>query len=233
MRFQVNGEEKEESSTTGSSDEADVESPPTPRTRRRRRKRRAKKLTVVPGLDTYSQAVSGEKSHIVFSTSLTRDIDENEFNRSCEEGNKTEFIRFRGKKINYIKKNITTHLNRVHPYSVTLLGGGNDLPVSQVAVSPVFRIVKDIIEAGHVCKDNGVNTVAISSIPPRKFFHFQLYRKVANDLLRVECAKHGFVFIDSKGIVMREHLLRDGVHLNPSGTEVLRKIFLEFINNMG
>ena len=121
-------------------------------------------MTVVPGLDTYSQAVSGGKSHVVFSTSLTRDIDQDEYNRSCNEGNKTEFIRFRGKKINHIKKNITTHLNRVHPDSVILLAGGNDLPVSQAEESPVLRVVNELIETARMCKDNGVETVAISSI---------------------------------------------------------------------
>lgn len=231
LRFDTNGEEKEESSSDGTSD-GDVDTPPTPETRSRRR-RRAKKLKVVPGLDTYSQSVSGVKKAIVFSTSLTRDIDEKTFNRSCKEGNKTHFIRFNGKKMCHIKNYIPTHLNEEHPDTAIILGGGNDLPTSKVEHSPVARIAGDIIEAGRLCRQNGVTKIAISSIPPRMFFHFQLYRKELNDLLRVQCASNGFDFIDNKNIILKDHLLRDGIHLNAYGTEVLRGNFLNFLNNLG
>ena len=232
LQFNVNGVERDESSTDYSSD-ADVDTPPTPRTRIRRRRRRAKKLAIVPGMGTYSQALTGEKKNVVFSTSLTRDIEVNAFNRSCKEGNKTNFIRFRGKKICHIKNYIATHLNEEHPDTVIILGGGNDLPETRMEQSPVARVAQDIMEAGRLCKQNGVNTVAISSIPPRESFHFQLYRKELNDLLRVQCLSDGFHFIDNKNIILKEHILRDGVHLNLHGTELLRTNFLNFLNSMG
>ena len=232
LQFSTNNEEKEESSTQGSSDEGDADDPPTPRTASRRRRKRSKKLKVVPGIISYSQAIAGMKKNIVFSSSLTRDIEVNDFNRSSKEGNSTQFVRFRGKKIKHIKHYIQTHLDEVQPDRVIIVGGGNDLPVTQLKESPVNRVANDIIEAGRVCEQNGVTKVAISSIPPRQSFHFQLYRKELNDKLRVLCESNGFDFIDNSNIILRDHILRDGVHLNQYGNELLRRNLLTYFNNL-
>ena len=228
LRFHVNAEEKEESSTAVSSDDDDPRHPPTPNTKRRRRKKKAKKMSIVPGHTTYSKAVSADKKNVIISASLTRDIDETEFNHSSE-GVKTEFVRFRGKTINNIKHYMTAHLDQVD--SVMLLAGGNDLPSSEVRKSPVANVVGNLIEAGKKCKHLGVKTVAIGSILPRTHFHYQLYRKETNDLLRKECTKNGFKFIDNNNIILAEHIQRDGVHLNSAGTEILRENFLSYVNN--
>ena len=184
-------------------------------------------------MNTYSVAVSGVTKNIVFSTSVTRDIDETAFNKSCKEGNQTRFIRFRGKEVRHITHYIPTHLNEEHPHRVIILCGGNDLPDRHVENSPVTRIADDIIEAGRVCMQHGVKTVAISSIPPRNSFHFQLYRKELNDLLKVKCDNNGMQFIDNKTIILKYHVLHDGVHMNANGSEILRDNFLSFINNNG
>ena len=232
LRFVNNAEEEDEHTSECSSDEGDADVPQSPRTRSRRRRKQAKKLNVVPGVGTYSQAVAGVKN-VVFSTSLTRDIDVNDFNRCSKEGIKTHFIRFRGKKICHIKNYLQTHLTEEKPDNTIILAGGNDLPVNRVEHSPVAKIAEDIIEAGRICKQNGANSVAISSIPPRQSFHFQIYRKELNDLLRVLCERNGFGFIDNKNIILKDHVLRDGVHLNMSGTELLRQKNLSHVNNMG
>ena len=52
-----------------------------------------------------------------------------------------------------------------------------------------------------------------------------------NDLLRKECLRYGFKFIDNSNIVLSKHILRDGVHLNGAGTDILRDNFLKYINN--
>lgn len=232
LRFTNNAEEEDEHTSECSSDEGDADVPKSPRTRSRRRRKQATKLNVMPGLGTYSQAVADGKKNVVFSTSLTRDIDVNDFNRCSKEGIKTHFIRFRGKKICHIKNYLQTHLTEEKPDSTIILAGGNDLPVNQVEHSPVAKIAEDVIEAGRICKQNGANSVAISSIPPRESFHFQIYRKELNDLLRVLCERNGFEFIDNKNIILKDHVLRDGVHLNMSGTELLRQNFLSHVNNI-
>ena len=92
-------------------------------------------------------------------------------------------------------------------------------------------MAEDLIEAARTCRQNGATKVAISSITPRSSFHFQLYRKQLNDQLRELCTDNGFDFIDSNEIVLKNHILRDGVHLNNAGTELLRRNFLNYLDS--
>ena len=73
--------------------------------------------------------------------------------------------------------------------------------------------------------------VAISSVLPRSSFYYQGYRQEINDLLRKECSKYGFHFIENKNIILKNHILKDGVHLNFTGTGLLRDNLLEFVNS--
>ena len=229
LNFHVNSREKCESSTAISSDDDHNGEPPSPRTRSRRRKKKAKQLSIVPGLETYSQAVTGEKNSIIFSTSMTRDINDIEFNRLCT-GSKVEFNRFRGKKMHHIKNYIKSHLEDKVPDNVLVQGGGNDLPSSKVTHSPAATVAADIIQAGITCKRSGATSVLISSILPRRPFHYQLYRHEVNVILRKECEQNGFIFIDNNNIILKDHICKDGVHLNDCGTELLRSNFLSYLN---
>ena len=65
----------------------------------------------------------------------------------------------------------------------------------------------------------------ISSVLPRKGFHFQLYRKELNDILRELCKMFNFIFIENDNIWPEFHLVEDGVHLNDKGSKLLCKNF--------
>ena len=132
----------------------------------------------------------------------------------------------------HIKDYVQPHLVEENPDNVIILGGGNDLPVTQVEHSPVPRIVADIIATGNRCKDNGATTEAIAGIPSRQPAYFQLYRRKLNELLQVECERNGFDFINNDNIVLSDHLLRDGVHLNSSGSDLLSKNFSNYFNSI-
>ena len=118
----------------------------------------------------------------------------------------------------HIKDYVQTHLVEEKPSTVIILGGGNDLPVTRVEDSPVQRIAADIIATGFKCRESGATTVAIASIPPRQPAYFQHYRRKLNKMLCAECEKNGFAFINNDNIILSKHILRDGVHLNESGS---------------
>ncbi len=44
------------------------------------------------------------------------------------------------------------------------------------------------------------------------------------------CKLLNFIFIENGNIVLKEHILRDGVHLNDSGSDLLANNFLDNLN---
>ena len=51
-----------------------------------------------------------------------------------------------------------------------------------------------------------------------------------NNILQDKCATHQFHFIDNSNI-KKEHLWKDGLHLNRSGKDLLMNNFLRSLNN--
>ena len=81
----------------------------------------------VPGEHLYSDKVKGLKTTMVFSTSITKGINVQEFNDAVVNG-RAEFHKFRGKKAQHIKHYIKSHLSIERPDRVVIHIGGNDLP---------------------------------------------------------------------------------------------------------
>ena len=135
-----------------------------------------------------------------------------------------------GGKARNIKRYIVSHLEEERPDSVIILAGGNDLPTSRNNPLPVLRIANDIMEIGIACKKFNVSNIFISSVLPRQLVYLQKRRKELNGILRNLCIVHNFVFIDNENIILREHILKDGVHLNDSGTILLARNFLNNLN---
>ena len=157
---------------------------------------------------------------LIFSSSIKRGIHTNRFNKKLK-NTVAKFHKFNGKKAHHIKDYIQTHIDEEQPDSVVIVAGGNDVPIGKYNSMALSSIVDDIIQAGSLCRRNGVKNVHISSILPRSAFYFQLRRYELNNLLKERCRVEGFNFIDNKNIVLSDHIGHDGVHLNKAGTYVL------------
>ena len=159
---------------------------------------------------------------LIFSSSITRDINPNGFNKQLK-GNRATFHKFNGKRIHHIKKYIPVHLDEEDDVdSVVIIAGGNDIPVSKSNSASVSTIADDIIEAGLLCRNEyGVKHIYIASILPRSSTYYQLRRKDLNNLLKERCGVNGFTFIDNENIILKNHIGHDGVHLNKAGTTLL------------
>ena len=173
-----------------------------------------------------------EKKTLIFSSSITRDINFREFNNKLEMG-KADFHVFKGKKARDISRYMISHVEEENPSDVVFVAGGNDLPAEEIA-SPQFisKVADNIIKGGLSCRYNGVSNIFISSILPRASSYFQLNRMRLNQLLYDECKKHRFIFIDNdSNIVLKHHVLSDTVHLNAQGSKLLQNNLLNALNS--
>lgn len=190
-------------------------------------------IPIVPGTDLYSTVVSsGQQDSIkasektsIFSSSITRDIKQREFNKLYK-GQNAFIHKFHGGKIHHIKNYVPIHMDEDKSDNVVVLAGGNDL--SGKATIP--KIANDIIEAGLASKLKGASKVYIGSVLPRSDFHHQIKRHELNNLLKNLCVVNNFIYLNNDNINLREHLHYDGVHLNSTGSALLQKNLLSHLN---
>ena len=177
---------------------------------------------IVPGTRSYGKTVKEGERTVVFSTSITKDIEQQRFNDAYDRGT-AEFERFPGKKAKHLKNYIRTHLDEDRPSCVIIQGGGNDLPES----TPVAEIADDLLEAAGTCKRFGVNRICIGGVPARLGLQKRCYE--LNDILERRCKGRNFVFIKNNNISL-SHLKNDGVHLGKFGTELMANNYLDVLN---
>ena len=129
-----------------------------------------------------------------------------------------------------------THLYDERPDSVIILAGGNDLPTRRRNPTSLAVIANHIIDIALMCKKYNVSNICVSSVLPREDFYQQLLRKELNDILKSLCECYDFIFIDNDcgedRIILSQHLDRDGVHLNPMGSELLAHRFGSVLNSI-
>ena len=90
---------------------------------------------IIPGICSYSSVTAGKKvdreNIHIFSSSMCRDISEEEFNLKLNKGT-SQIHLFRGKKAKEIGVGVKEHLDsKKKTDAVIILGGGNDLPTSK------------------------------------------------------------------------------------------------------
>ena len=134
---------------------------------------------------------------------------------------------------NLFPKYMKPHLEEDCPHTVVLIAGGNDIPRRRGTPKELEKIAGLLIDAGLDCRNNyGVSRVCISSVLPRTFGEFQGNKHILNGLLKNLCAEHDFVFIDnSENIILRDHIGRDGIHLNSSGAHVFARNILKHLDD--
>ena len=174
--------------------------------------------------------ISHKQPHktIVFSTSMTKTIRVNEFNRFYENG-KARFQKFHGGRVRHMKKYVKGHMKEEKPDTIVFHGGGNDLPTSKENPLPVLTIANDIIEAGLLCRNYGARNIFISGVISRKQQYTKDRCTELNDLLVSLCKLHKFYYIENDNILADKHLY-DGVHLNEEGTILFANNLLDNLN---
>ena len=170
-----------------------------------------------------------EKKTMIFSSSIARDINYNEFNKELQAGT-AYFHVFKGKKARDISRYMIPHIQDENPSDVVFIAGGNDLPNKVASSRTINEVAECIIKGGLECRNNGVANMFISSILPRSDSYFQVNRMKLNKVLREECEKHNFVFIENQNIVLRYHVSSDNVHLNTPGSTLLKGNILDALN---
>ena len=193
---------------------------------------------VRPGVKSYSDTVNGNNKAVIFSTSMTRGISAETFNRKHYSQGKAIFHRFHGGKARHIRHQVETHLHEERPDAAIILAGGNDLPTNRHKPTSIATIANQVMDIALMCKKYEVSHICVSSVLPRREGYMggnmELRRNELNDVLKSLCGLYDFIFIDhdngSVKISLSEHIERDGVHLNAVGSEVLAYSFGSVLN---
>ena len=90
-------------------------------------------------------------------------------------------------------------------------------------------IAESVIDIAKECVRLGVKDVFVSSVMVNTQ-RCSAFTSAINNILQDNCATHQFHFIDNSNI-KKEHLWKDGLHLNRSGKDLLMNIFLQSLNN--
>ena len=167
---------------------------------------------------------------------MTKGINVETFNRQFVAG-RARFHRFHGGNARHIRNQIETHLFEERPDSTILLAGGNDLPITKTQNIPVWDIANQVMDSALMCKKYGVLDVCVSSVLPRRGdSQLEQRRTELNDLLRNMCRLYEFTFIDNDSgpakFELGRHFVRDGTHLNSTGSELLSKKFVDVLNDI-
>ena len=186
---------------------------------------------MVPGPRNYNDVVAKGPETLIFSTSITKGINNRDFNEHFEGEGSASFRRFHGGLARQIKEYLWVHLSEVRPESVIIQTGGNDLPTPRSNPVPVVDIASEIIQSGLICREYGSKNIFISGVPTRRAHYMQVRCRELNDILMEQCKAHGFIFIDNTNI-NTSHLQHDGVHLTNEGSVLLAKNYLFSLNSL-
>ena len=121
---------------------------------------------VVPGKNTYKEAVKNGKGVVVFTDSMSKGIRVREFNNYFVNGT-ARFRRFPGSKSKQMLHYITPTLVDDTPEHVILHVGRNNLPTKKESPTKVEEIAQTIVDIGKKCILYGVKTVFISKVITR------------------------------------------------------------------
>ena len=122
-------------------------------------------------------------------------------------------------------------LEESHPDTVIIHVGTNDLLKNKEVIrkDEIEKIAKDVIDIGLLMEEHQVRNIMISGITYSTKINVNTIRKL-NDQLKIYCESHGFIYI-SNDSVSKEHLARDGIHINQSGILKIVNNFVIFLDN--
>ena len=185
-------------------------------------------LNYVPGHRSYRDTVREGRKIVVFSSSITKGIDNKAFNDDLHGSSTAEFVRWPGKKAEHIKNDVKPHLTQGKPQAVIIQAGGNDFGRAPFNGDvSVHEIADHLIETADACKRHGVRDIYIGGVVTRKGLQKRIFE--LNDILKEKCRLRGFNFIDNENIFIAH--LYDGVHLNAHGSNILKNNYLSALSD--
>ena len=171
---------------------------------------------------------------LVIGSSHVKSINRQSFNEQLKfaDAGSANIYSFPGCGVKRVTQYMKTHLEEECPHTVVLVAGGNDIPHRRATPKELKNIAESLIESGLLCRNSyGVSNVVISSILPRTFGEFQGNKHVLNSMLKDLCLENDFTFVDnSDSIILRDHIGRDGIHLNSTGARVFTQNILSHLN---
>ena len=90
-------------------------------------------------------------------------------------------------------------------------------------------IAESVVDIAKECVPFGVKDVFVSSVTVNTQ-RCSAFISAVNSILQHKCAVHQFHFIGNSNI-KKEHLWKDGLHLNRSGKNLVLNKFLRCLNN--
>ena len=110
------------------------------------------------------------------------------------------------------------------PDTVIIWAGSNNITKKK---QPINDIAKEIINIAKSCRKGGVKSVLISFLTCRPYFQKDI--EEINKILNYYASIYNYVFIDNT-CISKEHLWKDGLHLNKEGISLLANNYLTFLN---
>ena len=186
---------------------------------------------IKPGNSSYSDITSYGKKIKIISDSIPKGIRMREFNQWLGSGT-ASIVSFPGATTKRLLHYSLPTLKEENPEVVVIHVGCNNLSSKkgEVLSVNVNEVADDIIKIGKACYDNGVSKVFISSLVYNKNFNKQKLINEVNGILKEKCQTYGFTFIDNDNI-KKEHLWKDGTHLNENGKIILANNYIRNLNN--
>ena len=168
---------------------------------------------------------------LVIGSSHVKSINRQSFNEQLDAGS-ANIYSFPGCGVKRVTQYLKTHLEEECPHTVVLVAGGNDIPRRRATPKELKDIAELLIEGGQLCRDSyGVSKIVISSILPRTFGEFQGNKHMLNSMLKDLCLENDFTFVDnSDSIILRDHIGRDGIHLNSTGARMFTRNIVSHLN---
>ena len=80
-----------------------------------------------------------------------------------------------------------------------------------------------------MCREHMVRNIYICSALPRRYTRYQERKETLNLILKELCKMFGFIFIENDDITL-QHIDRDNVHLNESGSSKLCRNLARILN---
>ena len=178
--------------------------------------------TIRPGNEPYNRAHVNKVA--IISDSMMGGIKEKALNEAIHDI-EANVEKHPGARSNQIKYYSALMIDEMQPNSIVIHAGTNDLwnnRNKQKRGLDDGEIVENIIKTGCIAREKKVTNILVSSVIVRRGMYYERRRNNINRMLREQCLKEGFQFIDNSNIML-DHIGRDGIHLLPTGTDILFK----------
>ena len=168
---------------------------------------------VVPGNRTYASATKYGKKTVLIGDSHLRRINRRLFNDALPNCKGT--IKYlSGAKTLDLEHYMKPTLNNYRPDAIIIYIGSNDINLGNFSCdTAVDDIAEKIIKVALLCKEYGVNEIAVSSILPKGNIKLSKLIRQVNDRLYDLCSESNVYFLTNDNI-NRSFICDDGLHLN-------------------